>query len=407
MKKIIVSLCTLFISFIFSLTIIGVPASVLAADKPEKLHLAMITDMTGPYAATLAPTYAALVDAAQYVNERGGIRGVPIEIIARDMKGKVDIGIAQYMQLKDMKPRPPMIYGMFSPLGAALRKRFVEDKYPVLWSSSTAVIYPQGYAFGPFPTYADQCGLFIDWLAKTLKGKRARLAFCTWDTTFGKAVLGQEVMDYAKSKGIDVVATELSGVRDVAVTNQVMRIRAKKADWIYTNTLAHGPALIAKAANEMGYKVGLACGMGFDNVCIKLAGGAAEGFIAVHGAAHFNETDSKGVQIILNMMKKNNRPEAYKTSTYPISWAAVIIFKEIMERVIDKYGWGKVYDGPTIKKELQGLKDFAVLEDLWHFSYEPKRPTPITGKVFQVKNGKIVPLTGFLTMPDLRPAAYR
>jgi branched-chain amino acid transport system substrate-binding protein len=297
---------------------------------------------------------------------------------------------------------------MFSPLGEALKQRFVEDQYPVLWSSSSAVLYPVGYAFGPFPTYADQCGLFIDWLAETWKEKRApRLAFATWDTTYGKAVLGPEVLAYAKSKGIEVVATELFGVRDVAVTNQVMRIRAKKADWIYTNTLAHGPALLAKAAKEMGYKVGFAGGMGFDNVCIKLGGEAVEGFVGIHGAAHFNETNSKGVQTILEYMKKNDRPEGYQTSTYPISWAAVIIFKEIMERVIDKYGWEKVYDGPTVKKELQGLKDFAVLEDLWHFSYEPKRPSPISGKVFQVKNGKIVPLTGFMTMPDLRPAAYK
>ena len=408
MKKIAGIMTLISALFVLSLTPIHTPGFAAAAGKPDKLSFAMITDMSGPYAPTLAPTYAALVDAAEYVNERGGIKGVPIAIIARDMKGKVDLGIAEYMQLRDMSPRPPVIYGMFSPLGEALKKRFVEDKYPVLWSSSTAVLYPQGYAFGPFPTYADQVGLFIDWMAKNWKQKRApRLAFCTWDTTYGKAVLEPEVMAYAKSKGIEVVDTELFGVRDVAVLNQVMRIRAKKADWIYTNTLAHGPALVAKAAKEMGYKVGLAGGMGFDNVCIKLGGQAVEGFVGIHGAAHFNETDSKGVQTMLKYMKKNKRPEGYKTSTYPISWAAVLVFKEIMERVVDKHGWDKVYDGPSIKKELQGLRNFVVLEDLWHFSYTAKRPSPNVGKVFQVKNGKIMPVTGFLTMPDLRPAKYR
>ena len=72
--------------------------------------MAMLTDMTGPYAPTLGPTYSALIDAAQYVNELGGIKGVPIEIIARDCKGKVEVGMGDYMQLKESKPRPYMLF---------------------------------------------------------------------------------------------------------------------------------------------------------------------------------------------------------------------------------------------------------------------------------------------------------
>ena len=64
------------------------------------------------------------------------------------------------------------------------------------------------------PTYADLCGLFIDWLAETWKGtEKPKLAFLTWDSTYGKAVLYDEVMEYAAKKGVEVVARRSSGSR--------------------------------------------------------------------------------------------------------------------------------------------------------------------------------------------------
>jgi branched-chain amino acid transport system substrate-binding protein len=392
---------------LLALIIVSLTTHMAIAGKPEKLSLAMITDMTGPYAPTLAPTYSALLDAAEYVNKNGGIKGVPIEIISRDCKGKVDIGIGNYVELKEMNPRPQMIYGMFSPLGDALKDRFNEDKYPVLWSAASSIIYPPGYAFGIFPTYADQAALFIQWLADNWKEQRApRLAFLTWDSSYGKAILEPTVYAYAKSKGVEIVATELFGLRDVSVTNQMMKIRAQKADWIYTNSLAHGPVLVAKAAKEIGYQVGLAGGMGFDNVCLALGKDLMEGFVGIHGASHWNETSTEGVQLMDKYMQKNKRPEKYKTSTYPISWAAVIIFSEIMERTVDKHGWDGL-TGPNIKKEMEGLENFKILKDLWLYSYSSTQRSPRHGKVFQVKNGKIVPVTAFQEMPDMRPAKFK
>ncbi|MDY6852175.1 MAG: ABC transporter substrate-binding protein, partial [Thermodesulfobacteriota bacterium] len=223
------------------------------AGKPDKLLVSAIPDMTGPYAAIVGPAYAAFQDAAEYVNDNGGVKGVPIEVIVRDCGGKVDKGVNIYMQYREMKPRPLIVFGVISGVGEALRERFNEDKFPAMWVSSTSLLYPAMYTFGSYPTYADLCGLFIDWAAETWKGKKpARLAFLTWDTTYGKAVMYDEVFDHAKSKGINVVAKEYFGIRDVDLTSQLTRIRAKKADFVFTNTAGRGPAMIAKAMKEMG-----------------------------------------------------------------------------------------------------------------------------------------------------------
>lgn len=377
-----------------------------AAGKPEKIVYGIIPDMTGPYAPIVGPAYAAFMDAAEFVNETGGIRGVPLKVIVRDCAGKVDMGVNIYMQFREMKPRPSMIYGVISGIGEALKERLNEDQIPAMWVCSTEVVYPAMYTFGAYPTYADACGLFIEWLAETWKEKRPpRLAFLTWDTTYGKAVLYDEVFNYAKSKGIKVVATQLFNIRDVDITSQMMRIRSKKADWIFTNTAATGPVIVAKTAKEMGYKVGVAGSIGLDDSCLFINREVMEGAVTVHPFANWSETQNKGIRLMNKYFEKNKRKPTYRTVMYPMGFTGVLVFKEVVERIVDKYGWEKL-NGPMIKKEMEALRNFSA-GGIATFSYMPKRHSPVTSRVLQVRGGKWIPVTDYRKCPDLRPAKYR
>jgi ABC-type branched-subunit amino acid transport system substrate-binding protein len=169
-RKIIIVVLSLFLFFLW---ISYMPADARAAGKPEKLVYGVIPDMTGPYASIVGPAYAAFMDAIEYVNGSGGVRGVPIEAVVRDCAGKTDLGVNIYMQMREMVPRPSMIYGVVSGVGEALKMRLNEDQIPAMWVCSTEVVYPAMYTFGAYPTYADACGLFIDWLAETWKEKRS------------------------------------------------------------------------------------------------------------------------------------------------------------------------------------------------------------------------------------------
>jgi len=250
------------------------------------------------------------------------------------------------------------------------------------------------------------CGLFIDWLAANWKEKRSpRLAFLTWDTTYGKAVLYDEVVNHAKSKGVEVVGTELFGIRDVDLTNQVMRIRTKQADWIFTNTAGTGPVVVAKTAREMGYNVGIAGSIGLDDSSLFINKEVLEGAATVHPFANWSETNHKGIQLMNKYFEKNKRPATYRTIMYPMAFTAVLVFKEVAERIVDKYGWDKL-DGPTIKQELEALKNFSA-GGIATFSYTAKIHSPDIARVLQVKGGKWVPASDYMKCPDLRPAQYR
>ena len=90
---------------------------------------------------------------------------------------------------------------------------------------------------------------------------------------------------------------------------------------------------------------------------------------------------------------------------YPMGFTAILLFKEIVGRVVDKYGWDQL-NGPMIKKELESLRDFNA-EDIGIFSYTPDRHSTEMAKVLQAKGGKLIPVTNFRKCPDLRPARYR
>jgi len=389
----------------FVLVVLALPAGIYA-EKPKEIIYAAIPDMTGPYADIVGPAYAAFQDAAEYVNETGGIRGVPLRIEVRDCGGKVDVGVNIYMQYREMTPRPSMIYGVLSGVGEALKERMAEDKIPGMWVCSTEVIYPAMYMFGAYPTYADLCGTFIDWLAANRKGdQKPRVAFLTWDSTYGKAILYDEVREYAKSKGVEIVAEELFSVRDVDLTSQMTRIRANKADWIFTNTAGRGPVLVAKAAREMGLKVRVAGSIGLDDSCLNIDREVFDGAVTVHPFANWSETENMGIKLMNKYIEKNNRKPQYRTIMYPMGFTGVLVFKEVVERIVDKHGWGKV-DGPSIKAEMEALKDFNP-HDIATFSYTPKRHSPNRARVFEVQGGKWVPVTKEMECPDLRPAKYK
>ena len=90
---------------LLALIIVSLTTHMAIAGKPEKLSLAMITDMTGPYAPTLAPTYSALLDAAGQVDilvNNPGVRQVPTpydEITIEDWRYWLEVHFLSSVQM--------------------------------------------------------------------------------------------------------------------------------------------------------------------------------------------------------------------------------------------------------------------------------------------------------------------
>ncbi len=181
-----------------------------APKKPKSIKVVFIGDISGPYAPITGATHYGMIDALEYVNkELNGIDGVKMEGIVKDDGGRVAMGVQHYMEVREMRPKPAMVYIIVSALGEALRERLAEDKIVAMSVTGTPAIYPAKYTFGWFPLYTDLFGAYIDWLKETWNKPGApRVAFLTWDSTYGRGPVTPECYAYAKSKGIEMVAKD-------------------------------------------------------------------------------------------------------------------------------------------------------------------------------------------------------
>ena len=383
------------------------PAS--AEKKPDSVPLALLVDVTGPYAPVAKSYHPGFVDAIEYINTKlGGVKGVPMSFVERDDGGKVAVVITNYEEIRVMNPRPYIMHTCGSYEAEPLHDRFADDKFPAILAPTTIALYPAAYSFGIYPTYPDQFGAFVDWLMSTWKEARApKVAFLTWDSPYGKACLTDEAYAYAKTKGVDIVRTELFGMRDMDVSTQLLRIREKNPDWIFSNTSIVGPKVIFQSAKDMGYEIKLAGAVGLEWLTMRMTGPQLlEGAIVVAPWVNWDDPQSEGVKAIKQIFDKNGRTESDRDQCYLHAWSFVTIAHKVISKAVDEVGWGKV-DGTVLKDQLCKLNNFRFMEGFPVISYTKERPSPLAMRVYQIRGGKMVPLSDWKDAPDLRPAQYK
>jgi len=386
------------------------PSECLAV-KPESLTIAIIGDMTGPYAPVIGPFGPGTEDAVRYVNEElGGIDGVKLKLVSRDNTGKVALGLQQYAELVEMKPKPLFLGLMHSPLAEALREKIFADGVIGLSTTAVGTIYPRGTMYGCYALYPELAGIAVKWLKDNWKEKQnPRVAIITWDQAYGRAILTEEFLDYCKKIGVDIIATELFGMKDVDLTTHMVRIRAKKPDWLLTNTLGSGPVAIMKAVKELNWDIKLLNGPGGDWGTIRLNPDIFEGCVTVVNQVSYDDTSHSGMKRLLGYMKKNNRGVNEQTICYGFGWQFTLIMHKVVKDAVAKVGWDKL-NISTIQYQMNRLTDFQVLDGVYRMTYTDKVYTTPWAAAHKIQGGKMIninPGGGFIKAPDLRPAQYR
>ncbi|MDY6969197.1 MAG: ABC transporter substrate-binding protein [Spirochaetota bacterium] len=378
-------------------------------EKLKVIKLPCIIDISGPYAPITAPAYSGFSDACEYVNEQGGIKGVPVEAVVRDCGGKVDTAISFYNDFREMKPKPLTIFISVTAEGEALRERVAEDNMVAFCVPGTPALYPALNTFGLYPLYQDMFGGFLNWLVNNWDwkkmGRNPRVAILTWDSTFGRAILMDEVYDYAKSKKVDIVAKELFGVRDMDVSTQLVRIKKQNPDYIYTNSTSAGPAMIAKSAHDMKYKINLAGHTAIDWSTIMIGGKLMEDMTLCFSYASWDDLKNPGIKLLSKWFKKKKRRPQERTIVYQLAFSNVLNIREVISRAVDAVGWENL-DGEALKEQVEKLNNYSPL-GLSYFTFDEKRRAPNKGYIAKIKGGKILPITDWLELPDLRPEKYK
>lgn len=157
---------------------------------------------------------------------------------------------------------------------------------------------------------------------------------------------------------------------------QLIRIRSAAPDVIYTSDYYGAAALIAKQSQEMGLKVPLVGGDGFDSPdLVRIGGPSVEG---VHFTNFYSQDDpSPEVQNFIKAYraKYNETPDAYAAQGYG---AAQILFDAIQRA-------GKT-DGPSIRAALANTKGLKTVAG--EISFDANRNPTKPAVILQIKNGK-------------------
>ncbi len=383
-------------------------AVTLPAAKPTEVWLRGSAAMTGIYSGSLLPASQAFKEAVELVNKEGGIDGVTWKLELLDDGGDVARAIANYEQLK-ARQRKGLMMLLISTSGVAeaLRERFNEDNIIcMLPAGSATALYPAGNSFCIVISHADGFGFFCDWLAET-QPKPIKLGFCNWDTTFGRSVLTEECLNYAKSKGIEIVATELFPITQMDVSTQLTRIKDKGANWVFTNTLGFGTLVVLKSASAVGLigKMNFAGGhFAVDYDVRRTAGPLGEGFVGPHSAVTWDETDNPYVVERRQAFEAAKRPEEERAQPYLLFKGVARYIADIFEAAIDDVGWDKL-DVAALKKQIVKTKNRDLGWTILTFTAD--KPETRHVRMVQFKNGKVLPITGWRMAPDLRPAQYK
>jgi branched-chain amino acid transport system substrate-binding protein len=289
------------------------------------------------------------IDAMNWINgEGGGVNGKKITWFLEDMRYDPTVEVANYNKYAaDLKPDEFLmatgyITGGLKPLIDKVNK---EDKIPWLDGSySTEIFGPTGgpskypYYYSLGATYGDQIKILLKWIKENYKGAgNPKVGLVYSPTAWGRDGI-PEGKDYAKHKGIEVVAEIEYPYTATDATNECMTLRKAKAQYIiyhgYSGSASY-TAIFFKTAKKILKDVQL---MGTHYTTAKspilFCQEAYDGYVGVStrpfsDAVPRSKTpmDNKMVKMAHDFAKKY-RPEEYKKELQPGGLRDMFLYME-------------------------------------------------------------------------------
>jgi hypothetical protein len=108
------------------------------------------------------------------------------------------------------------------------------------------------------------------------------------------------------------------------------------------------------------------------------------------------------VQFLLKKMKQNNRTEKDKSAFYFVGWMCAAAQYRAMLQVVQKNGWDGM-NAENLKAALNTIQDWKPLDGITTVTYTAKRPVPSGIRMYQVKGGKILPISDWRETPNFLP----
>jgi branched-chain amino acid transport system substrate-binding protein len=374
---------------LLTLVISALSFAAMSASAQQSIKIGNLVDLTGPTSDQGKDISQGRIDAVQYFNAKGGIKGKKIELVSVEYGFQPPRAVAAYKKFVE-EDKVLLVLGYGTPDTEALRPYITKDKVPYLSGSYSGHLTDPKQTPYNFPggiDYSSQIRIFLNYVKETWTdaSRKPRVAFIYADNAYGRAPI-EAGRDYAKEIGVDLVDEQIIPTVLTDATSQLLNMKKKDPDFAYINTNTQWVPVVLKDSLKLGLKTKYVVNnYGFDERTPSLAVEAAEGIMGIADVAFWGD-EVPGMKILMDFHKEHH-PNDTHNSPYMRGWLWVMLAVEALKRTGDNL------NGEGVKKALESLRDFDTggLSQPFTYTAEDHRPTT-KAKLYIIKGGKLVPM---------------
>jgi len=368
------------------------------SDAADVVKWGVLIDLSGPTSDWGKNQVKGQLDAMRWVNEHGGINGKELQLIVIDDGYDTAKGVAGYNRLVDSE-NVPGLYIQSTGTTITLAKKIVADGVATIAASFTSKFQdPKKTPFSFFvsPSYGTMGRIALKWIRTTWKdtSRKPKIVYLYPDNNYGRDILAV-CKDYAKKIGVDVGPDQVINWPTKDATVQLTNMSRYDPDYAYITSTAMNGAVILKNAKALGLKTKFISNIrNFEETLIELSGGAAEGTYGVHPIAPYG-ADVPGMEKVVESHEKWH-PGENGTNVYVEGWVNILCVTEALKKA-DKAG---NLTPAGIRTAFETFRNFDTggLAPPLTFTSTDHRAS-MAAKMYQVQNGKIVPVSDWIELP--------
>ncbi len=371
--------------------------------KEKSVSYLSLADYTGPIAGLNVPADMGTEDYIKDINAKGGIDGIKIKFIGIDTRYDVARAVSAYKRYR-RTPKLLVVNSIGTGIARAVGRLLVRDKRVQLTPGDGEFQAHLGSTFIWGPAYQDAFAALMHWVMDDWKarGKSGApvVGYMSWDNPYGREPLrgGKE---YTKKLGIKLLTPEFFPAGTLKHDVYLTRLADAGANYIYVGGIDPTPTNVIRDGYALGLtrKIQFLTGYwGPTSLGLSIHAKALEGTANV---SFFQRgEDTKMNKTVTDLWKKYRGSLAKLNGVYGMGIAWGMTYVGGLRAALKAVGYEKLKGLDMYKayQSITGLERAGIQGPCAYASDSRRGSREI--KIYRVKTGKIVPITGWRKAPD-------
>ncbi|RJR30922.1 MAG: hypothetical protein C4576_32475 [Desulfobacteraceae bacterium] len=383
---------------VFCLNLVRVETSI----AETKLKWGAAVDLSGPTSDMAAQHAWGLIDCIKLMNARGGLNGKKLELEMVDHKYNTQLGIAAYNRFVEDKN----VLGLYiqgTGIAYALLPKNNADKIVAIGTNLDADMtvgekYPYNFCLGP--TYSDQARIALKYMVDSFEGGgKPKVCVVRPKGRYGESPL-KAIDMYSEELGIEKPKDIIVDWGALDTTSQVLLLKQSEPDYVYITLTAMNAAVVLKDAMRYGLKTQFVADIRtISEQMHYYAREAAEGYKGLTPFATFDidVPGAKDVKEAAMTFREGKYMNKELTFAYIEGYCYGLTIIESINRA--KKNGELTREG--IKNALDSFRGVQLGGLYPGVTFTPKdHRGSLRARMFEVKAGKMVPITDYIAVSD-------